>query len=340
MGATAAHGGAPRRARRSAPAAVVSLVLLALLVAGLGVPGWATAQEDPGPAAPAPAAPAVQEQPAPEPPAPEPPAPEPPAPAVPELPAPADVVPAVTAAQGGVGAFAVVVAEQEQRQAGVSIRAAEAVTAQVLARTAGNELADRPFPTASLVKLFIAEDVLHRARTGAIVLTPGDRAQLEVMIRGSNDPAASDLWVRFGGARAVSDVAVRYGLTGTAPPRRWGQWGETTTTANDLARFLARLPVVAHPDDAETLLGWMRAATPIASDGFDQEFGVFGTLPGAGVKQGWMCCLGGQRHLHSVGVVGGRVVVLLSEVPRSVGWDAASGALDAAAAAVPLAPAP
>jgi hypothetical protein len=29
------------------------------------------------------------------------------------------------------------------------------------------------------------------------------------------------------------------------------------------------------------------------------------------------------------------VVVLLSEVPRSVGWDAAKAALDAAAAAVP-----
>jgi hypothetical protein len=62
---------------------------------------------------------------------------------------------------------------------------------------------------------------------------------------------------------------------------------------------------------------------------------VFGALPGAAVKQGWMCCLSGQRHLHSVGIAGGRVVVLLSEVPRSVGWDAAKAALDAAAAAVP-----
>ena len=82
-----------------------------------------------------------------------------------------------------------------------------------------------------------------------------------------------------------------------------------------------------------------RAATPIASDGFDQEFGVFGTLPGAAVKQGWMCCLAGQRHLHSMGVVGGRVVVLLSEVPSSVGYDRAKAALDAAAAAVPVPPA-
>jgi hypothetical protein len=308
-------------------AAVVSVVLLALLLTGMAVPRWATAEDDVA---------AVEDvAPAEVPPAAELPAAD--VPAADDV-TPADIVPAVTAAHGDLGTFAVVVADQEERQTDVSIRAAEARTAQVLARTAGNELADRPFPTASLVKLFLAADVLHRARTGGVALTPADRAELELMIRSSNDPAASDVWVRFGGAQAVRDVAVRYGLTDTAPPRRWGQWGETTTTAADLARFLTRLPVIAHPDDAEALLGWMRTATPIASDGFDQEFGVFGTLPGAAVKQGWMCCLAGQRHLHSVGVVGGRVVVLLSEVPSSVGWDRARAALDAAAAAVPVPP--
>lgn len=296
MPTAAAHRSRSRQAGRVAPSAVLSVALLALLLTGVGLPRWAAAADDL---------------------------------------TPAEIVPAVTAAHGDLGSFAVVIARQEQRQTDVSIRAAEARTEQVLARTAGNELADRPFPTASLVKLFLAADVLHRARTGAVALAPDDRAQLEVMIRDSDDYAASDLWVRFDGAQVVRDVAVRYGLTGTAPPRRWGQWGETTTTAADLARFLARLPVIAHPDDAEALLGWMRAATPIASDGFDQQFGVFGTLPGAAVKQGWMCCLGGQRHLHSVGVVDGRVVVLLSEVPSSVGWGRARASLDAAAAAVP-----
>ncbi|WP_209307580.1 serine hydrolase [Geodermatophilus sp. DF01_2] len=250
---------------------------------------------------------------------------------------PTDVVPAVTAAYGQVGTLAVVVARQQQRLEDLSIRAAEARSARVLAQRAGNELAGRPFPTASMVKLFLAEDILHRARTGAVTLTPHDRAQLEAMIRRSDDPAASDLWVRFDGPQAVRNVAARYDLPGTAPPREWGQWGETTTTARDLAWFLTRLPVVAHPDDAAALLGWMRAATPIAADGFDQQFGVFGTVPGQpAVKQGWMCCVDGQRHLHSVGVVGSRVVVLLSEVPSSVGWDAAKAALDAAAAAIPV----
>jgi hypothetical protein len=80
----------------------------------------------------------------------------------------------------------------------------------------------------------------------------------------------------------------------------------------------------------------MRAATPVAADGFDQQFGLFGTAPpGTAVKQGWMRCVGGHRHLHSVGVVDSRVVVLLSEVSRSVGYGEARAALTTAAAAIP-----
>lgn len=295
MSVAAPRSARPRAGRGAAPA-VVFLAVLALLLTGVGAPRWAAAADNP---------------------------------------TPAEIVAAITAVSGGPGSVAVVVARQEQRRTGVSIRAAEAASSRTLARTAGNELAERSFPTASLVKLYLAADVLHRARTGAVALTPADRGELEAMIRSSDDAAASDVWVRFDGTQAVRDVAVRYGLAGTAPPRRWGQWGETTTTAADVVRFLARLPVIAHPEDADTLLGWMRAATPVAADGFDQRFGVLGALPGAAVKQGWMCCLAGQRHLHSVGVVDRRVVVLLSEVPAAVGWERARAVLDAAAAAVP-----
>jgi hypothetical protein len=201
--------------------------------------------------------------------------------------------------------------------------------------------ADRRFPTASLVKLFVAEDILHRARVGLLPLTGEDLVLLQDMIRRSDDAAASRLWVRYGGGRMVADVAARYGLTGTAPPASPGQWGSTITTARDVACFLARLPGVAHPADASALMLWMRTATPVAADGFDQRFGLLGTVPGLpAVKQGWMCCLGGKRHLHSVGVVGSRVVVLLSEVSRSVGYAAGAAALSAAAAVVPPPPQP
>jgi Beta-lactamase enzyme family len=253
-------------------------------------------------------------------------------------PAAADLVAAATAAYPGPGLLAVAVARQQVPVTGVSIAAAEARAARDAGYVADNgAAAERPFPSASMVKLYLAEDILHRARTGRLTLGRSDFVQLQAMIRHSDDPAASALWVRFGGARAVTDVADRYGLTGTAPPSVPGQWGQATTTARDLARFLARLPMVAHPADAGALLVWMRTATPLAADGFDQRFGLFGTAPGLpGVKQGWMCCVGGTRHLHSVAVVGRRVVVLLSEVPLSVGYDAGRAALTAAAAAIPL----
>ena len=248
-----------------------------------------------------------------------------------------EVVPAVVAAYGESGAIAVAVARLQERPAGDPVRGYEARRVHAAGWSADNGApAAAPIPTASMVKLLMAEDILHRSRAGLLSLTREDFALLQAMIRRSDDPAASALWVRFGGGRMVTDVAARYGLPGTTPPTSPGQWGSTMTTARDLARFLSLLPVVAHPADAGALMVWMRTATPVAADGFVQRFGLFGTAPVlTAVKQGWMCCVGGDRHLHSVGVVGHRVVVLLSEVPRAVGYDAARAALTAAAAAVP-----
>ncbi|MCV2489075.1 class A beta-lactamase-related serine hydrolase [Geodermatophilus sp. YIM 151500] len=252
--------------------------------------------------------------------------------------APADVVPAAVAAYGGTGTIAVVVAPQQRPVTASGIRAARERAAFASGSWADNgEAAARPFPTASLVKLFVAEDLLHRHRSGAISLTDRDRALLQRMVSSSDDPAASSLWVRYGGPQMVRDVAARYQLAATTPPRVTGEWGETYTTARDLARFLSLLPTVAHPLDAATLLRWMYGVTPTAADGFDQRFGLLGAVAQRpAVKQGWMCCVGGRRHLHSVGLVGGRVVVLLSEVPRGVGYAAAREALTAAAAQIPL----
>jgi hypothetical protein len=246
------------------------------------------------------------------------------------------LVPPVVAAFGQVGTLAVALAHQRVPGDAPSMGTRGHRTAGFIAH---NGVADRPFPTASMVKLYMAADILHRNRAGEIRLDRADFALLQDMIRRSSDPAASALWVRYDGVRMVTDVAARYGLTGTAPPAVRGQWGEATTTARDLARFLALLPAVAHPFDAATLQVWMRTATTEAADGFDQRFGLLAAAPPfTAVKQGWMCCVDGNRHLHSVGVVGHRVVVLLSEVPRGVGYDEARTALTAAAAALPPPP--
>jgi hypothetical protein len=249
----------------------------------------------------------------------------------------AQVTAAVDAAFGPRGTVALATAPLARVERGLPLRAADRRAAGLGARTTGNAAADRPFPTASLVKLFLAEDALHRARTGELDPSDAGWAQLQRMVQASDDAAASAVWVRDGGGRAVADVAARYGLAGTRAPADPTQWGETTTTALDLARFLSLLPVVAHPADATTLLVWMRTATPRGADGFPQQFGLYDAAPGrTAVKQGWMCCLDGQRHVHSVGVVARQVVVLLAELPAAVSWDRARAAVTAAADAVPL----
>src|SRR5215213_10833155 len=66
------------------------------------------------------------------------------------------------------------------------------------------------FGSASVVKLFIADSVLRRARLGQIALSAADRDRLGVMLRSSDDAAASSFWSRFGGSSIVTDVAIRY----------------------------------------------------------------------------------------------------------------------------------
>lgn len=243
---------------------------------------------------------------------------------------------AFAAATGGRGTLSVVVTPLQERPSSFQRPLAPDRTPAWV----GNDLADRRVLTASVVKLYVVADVLHRARTGALQLGPEDYRLLQSMIVSSNDGAMSTAWDRWDGEQAVRDTAARYGLTGTTGPAQAGQWGEAVTTAADVAQFLSALPVVAAAPDASTLLLWMAIAAPLGADGFDQSFGLLspavdsGVLTGPAAKQGWMCCVDGTRQLHSVGVVDGWVVVLLGEMPTWIGWNAGRAALDSAAVAM------
>jgi hypothetical protein len=141
--------------------------------------------------------------------------------------------------------------------------------------------------------------------------------------------------VTYDGPAVLADVVARYGLTATVPPSPDpGAWGSARSSAGDLARFLTWLPLLADPADAARVLGPLGRAAPTGADGFDQSFGLLSPAVGVhAAKQGWMCCVDGVRHLHSVGIADGQVVVLLGEFPVDVDWSTARAALDAAAAA-------
>lgn len=190
--------------------------------------------------------------------------------------------------------------------------------------------------TASLVKILVVGRLLAQDAAGTLTLTLDDLALMFEAMTASDDAAMSILWDRYDGDRLVTDTAAVLGLSGTTPPDVAGQWGQARTTAADVATVLSTVDDTLDPEDAATLLNWMRTATPTAADGFDQRFGLLGVgAEGVAAKQGWMCCVDGRRQLHSAGVLDdGRVVVLLGDFPSSTSWTQASSALDRAATAV------
>jgi hypothetical protein len=251
----------------------------------------------------------------------------------PESPASTTSAPATSTAPVDQGAVLTEV-EAAAAAAGGSIRVA-VLDAEGRPLVAGPD-SGTPTYTASLVKVLVVARLLALDAAGSVALGGEDLDRMQRAIVASDDDAMSVLWDRYDGAQLVRDAAATAGLTGTGPPAVPGQWGRTTTTAADVATFLASLGDILDDADATTLLGWMRSASGTAADGFDQRFGLLAPgNDGIAVKQGWMCCEGDRRQLHSAGVLGdGRVVVLLGDFPSATSYAAAATALDSGAAAV------
>lgn len=181
--------------------------------------------------------------------------------------------------------------------------------------------ANKSFPIASVVKLFIADDLLLQESEGTAKLSPTDRQSLDVMLRSSDDSAAQMFWDRNGQNAIISRIVARYGLTGTTAP--WnGHWDVTTSTAADLVRYYDKLlngsgglPTA----QANVIVGNLAQSTPTGTDGYPQRFGIPDGLYGEPVafKQGWFCCWNGPNQLHvSTGIIGAdhRYVMAISSL--------------------------
>lgn len=146
--------------------------------------------------------------------------------------------------------------------------------------------AHRKFRSASVVKILIAIDYLER-RTS---VPAADAKLLRVMLRSSDDDAASTLWDRLGKGQIIVRTARKLGLADTTPPpaAKPGFWGYTSLSAYDIVRTYRYLLDRAAPRVRDTILGHLRAATPCGTDGFDQTFGIPDAVPRPwAVKQGW-----------------------------------------------------
>ncbi|MGV9799832.1 serine hydrolase [Mycobacterium sp. NPDC003449] len=182
----------------------------------------------------------------------------------------------------------------------------------VLDRNTGQTVssgADKPFPIASVAKLFIADDLLLQESKGETKLSAADRKSLDVMLRSSDDSAAQTFWDRSGENAVIARVTARYGLTGTTAPSN-GHWDVTQSTASDLVRYYDMLldgTGGLPPEQAKVIIGNLAQSTPTGTDGYPQRFGIPEGLYAepVAVKQGWFCCWNGGNQLHvSTGAIG------------------------------------
>lgn len=192
----------------------------------------------------------------------------------------------------------------QQGGADVSIAILDRQTGRLV--TSGDGAA---FPTASVSKLFIADDLLMRLEQAKQPLSAADRRQLDIMLQASDDFAADAFWERGGGNAVIDRIVKRYGLRGTTAPYD-GNWWNTMTTTADLVRYYDMLLDGAGElpsSQANAILSDLAASAPVGIDGYPQRFGIPDGLfaEPVAVKQGWMCCWNGPNQVHlSTGVAG------------------------------------
>jgi hypothetical protein len=186
------------------------------------------------------------------------------------------------------------------------------IEAVVLDRNTGQIVSNgsnKPFPIASVVKLFIADDLLLQESQGKTKLTPADHSSLDTMLRSSDDGAAQMFWDRNGRNAVIARVVARYGLASTTAPYN-GHWDVTQSTASDLVRYYDMLldgTGGLPPEQADVIVNDLAQSTPTGLDGYPQRFGIPEGLSAepVAVKQGWFCCWNGSNQLHvSTGVIG------------------------------------
>lgn len=162
--------------------------------------------------------------------------------------------------------------------------------------------------TASVAKLFIADDLLLAESEGKTTLSPEDRQALDVMLQSSDDGAAEKFWGQGGGDTIITQVATRYGLSSTTPPSD-GRWWNTTSSLTDLVHYYDMLLDGSGGLPAERatiIVNDLARSTPNGIDGYPQRFGIPEGLfaEPVAVKQGWMCCIGSDWMHLSTGVIG------------------------------------
>lgn len=156
----------------------------------------------------------------------------------------------------------------------VDPRTSVAVVAVVPGLASTTENAAEPRAGVSITKLYLVDYALRHGDH-----SDSDRAAAQRAIQLSDDAAADLLDAEY--PEAIAAIAAEFGLTAT---RRGSFWGDSVTSARDVAEFLA---AKERTDSASPMLAWMATAAPVAADGTVQNWGTSHLPATVGTKWGW-----------------------------------------------------
>jgi hypothetical protein len=159
---------------------------------------------------------------------------------------------------------------------------------------------DAAYDNASIVKVNVLETLLWQAQRAHRWLTPWEQQQSRLMIRNSDNTAASALWQQVGRAAGVAAYDHAVGLRATTFDPG-GAWGLTRSVVRDQIVLLRAVGVGAGPLSARSRAYARSQMSQVESD---QRWGVSAGAPsGATVelKNGWLPRQTDQWRINSIG---------------------------------------
>jgi hypothetical protein len=181
------------------------------------------------------------------------------------------------------------------------------------------------FYSASVIKLYVVVDLLHRAENGEVTLSSTDQYHIRRMLELSDDNAMNSIWEKYDGAELVTEITKLAGLHDTeldaADP---GEWGETKISARDVLAVWQYALTKLTPADTNLVVSDTHSAANNGADGFDQAFGLLEPPRATTVKakQGWMIA-GSEMILNTTGALGSDnqyLVAILTKQSASIGY--------------------
>lgn len=178
---------------------------------------------------------------------------------------------------------------------------------------------DERSTTASMIKPWLAADYLRRAAAANQTPSQARMRLLSIMIRDSDNAAATTLYAELGGAATIHRLIEVCGLTDSRPGSRWSL---TELSARDAARMGGCIGDgrAAGPTWTEWLLNEMRQ---VRGEG---DFGIREAFPpdlaaATAIKNGWFPREeDGNWHFNCFAVGDGWALSVIQRYPRALGF--------------------